>query len=63
MEVALSNNGSDETRYHYLKGEFPEQRPQRYKKVLHSEVSPDMTATEEGSLSLTAAEDSRDPAS
>jgi hypothetical protein len=35
MEVALSNNGSDETRYHYLKGAFPEQRPQRYKKVLH----------------------------
>jgi hypothetical protein len=32
IEVALSNNGSDETRYHYLKGVFPEQRPQRYKK-------------------------------
>jgi hypothetical protein len=39
MEVALSNNGSDETRCHHLKGTFPGQRPQRYKKDrLHSEV-------------------------
>jgi hypothetical protein len=68
MEVALSNNGSDETRYHYLKGAFPEQRPQRYKKVLHwksvlkwpPEKSVSLALTsEEGSLGITAVGDSR----